>query len=101
MNFNSLKIIVFIEHYGLVDSFIAVHFVYNVSAHYGTVVIATIAYVNVTKLTNMFFEPSIRLIVSSQFVQVLQTVAEIRVKNSLCDFTISFHSNRCRFNACG
>lgn len=55
MSFTSLKIIIFMWQYGLVDTFTAVNFIYNASAQYSAVVVKAMADENITKLPGMLF----------------------------------------------
>jgi len=64
--------------FGLVDTFTAVHFIYNAGAQYSAVVIAAIADGNVTKFPTMLFEPIAGFGVSYQFVKAAQNAAERR-----------------------
>jgi hypothetical protein len=80
MNFTSLKIIIFMWQFGLVDTFTAVNFIYNAGAQYGAVVIGAMADGNITKFPGMLFEPIAGFEVSYQFVKAAQTAAERRAR---------------------
>lgn len=80
MNFISLKIMILMYQSGLVDTFTAVSFLYNVGSQYSAVVIAAMADGNATKLPSMLFEPIAGLGVSCQFIKAAQTAAERRAR---------------------
>lgn len=75
MNFNSLKIIILMWQYRLVDTFTAVNFIYNAGAQYSAIVIGAMADGNITRLPSMLFEPIAGLGLSCQFIKAAQTAA--------------------------
>ena len=72
----SLKIIILMWQYGIVDTFTAVNFIYNAGTQYGAIVIGAIADGNATSLPRMLLEPIAGFGVSYQFIKAAQTTAE-------------------------
>jgi len=56
MYFTSLNIIIFMWQCGLVDTFTAINFIYNVGAQYGSIVTAAMIDGNAAQLPGMLFE---------------------------------------------
>jgi len=80
MYFTSVKIMIFMWQFGLVDTFTAIQFIYNVGAQYSSIVVAALAEGNMTTFPTMLFEPIAGLGVSYQFVKASQTAAERRAR---------------------
>ena len=66
--------------FGLVDTFTAVHLMYNAGAQYSSIVVAALIDGNITKLPTIIFEPIAGLGVGYQFVKAAQTAAERRAR---------------------
>lgn len=64
--------------YGLVDTFTAANFIYNVGAQYSVVIFASMAEGNVTK--NVIFGPITGLRIGYQFVLAAESIAERRAR---------------------
>lgn len=75
----SFKVILFMWQFGLIDTFSAVSFMYNVGAQYSSIVVAALVDGNATKLPTIIFEPIVGLGVSYQFVKAA-TAAEQRAR---------------------
>ncbi len=76
MYFTSLKLLILMWQFGLVDTFTVVNLIYNAGTQYGSVVIAAMADGNITNFSGILFEPIAGLGVSYQYVKAAQTVAE-------------------------
>ena len=76
MDFISLKILLFMWQFGLVDTFTLVNFIYNAGAQYGAIVLGAMADGNFTKLPGIFFEPIAGFGLSYQFIKAAETAAE-------------------------
>jgi len=66
--------------FGLIDTFTATSFMYNLGIQYSSIVVAALVDGNVTKLPTMICEPIAGLEVGYQFVKVAQTAAERRAR---------------------
>jgi len=62
--------------YGLVDTFTAVNFVYNVGMQYSSIVIGAMADGNFIKLPNRIFEPIYGFAVSYEFIKAAKNFPE-------------------------
>lgn len=80
MSFTSLRIIMLMWQFGLIDTFTAVNFIYNAGAQYASVVVASMAEGNITGLPRLIFEPIAGFGVSYQFIQAATTAAERRAR---------------------
>ena len=79
-SYTSLKLVILMWQYGIVDTFTLVNFIYNAGAQYGAIVISAIADGNITNLPKLFFEPIAGVGVSYQFVKAAQTEAARRAR---------------------
>ena len=66
--------------FGLIDTFSAVSFIYNVGAQYGSIVVTALTDGNATKIPMVFLEPITGLGVGYQFVKAAQTEVERRAR---------------------
>lgn len=80
MNFGSLKIMLFMWQYGLVDTFTLFHYLYNTGTQYSGIVLSAMVQGNITKFPSTLFEPIAGLGVSYQFIKAAQTAAEQRAR---------------------
>ena len=76
----TLKIVLFMWQFGLIDTFSAVSFLYNVGAQYSAVVGTALVEGNATQLPRIIFEPIIGLGVAYRFVKATQPAAEQRAR---------------------
>ena len=76
----NLKIVLFMWQFGLIDTFSAVSFFYNVGTQYGSIVLTALVTGNATQLPTMIFEPIAGLGVAYQFVKAVQPAAERRAR---------------------
>jgi hypothetical protein len=72
----SLKIILLMWQFGMVDTFTALNFIYNSGAQYASIVVGAMAEGNFTNFPSLLFEPISGLVVSYKFVKAAQTVGE-------------------------
>lgn len=72
----SLKIIVLMWQFGLVDTFTAVQFFYNAGAQYAAIVLGSITDSNATNILPMLVEPISGLHVGYRFIKAAGTPAE-------------------------
>lgn len=76
MYFTSLKLLILMWQFGLVDTFTVVNVLYNAGSQYGAIVIASMADGNFTNFPKILFEPIAGIGLSYQYIKMAQTAAE-------------------------
>lgn len=68
----TFRTILLMWQFGLIDTFSAINFMYNLVAQYSSVVVAALAYGNITQFPKVMFEPITGLGVAYRFVKIAE-----------------------------